>query len=161
MVEDFQHEAKKSFAMGKVMYKKAYEQFKKAIFYCEKMEPTPENKHLLATLYANCALIQMKKENYRSCLKDCNAALALEVRLCGNSYLQPRYKKVLYRKAKALAGLNKYKEAVTLCDMILEDDPTNVYTLKLKGECEVHIEKTNKLNEEISRKVCTDIDFSL
>ena len=101
MVEDFQHEAKKSFAMGKVMYKKAYEQFKKAIFYCEKMEPTPENKHLLATLYANCALIQMKKENYRSCLKDCNAALALEVRLCGDSYLQPRYKKVLYRKAKA------------------------------------------------------------
>ena len=143
MVEDFQHEAKKSFAMGKVMYKKAYEQFKKAIFYCEKMEPTPENKHLLATLYANCALIQMKKENYRSCLKDFNGAL------------------VLYRKAKALAGLNKYKEAVTLCDMILEDDPTNVYTLKLKGECEVHIEKTNKLNEEISRKVCTDIDFSL
>lgn len=75
--------------------------------------------------------------------------------------MQPRYKKVLYRKAKALAGLNKYKEAVTLCDIILEDDPTNVYTLKLKGECEVHIEKTNKLNEEISRKVCTDIDFSL
>lgn len=79
MVEDYQHEAKKSFAMGKVMYKKAYEQFKKAIFYCEKMEMTPENQHLLATLYANCALIQMKKENYRSCLKDCNAALALEV----------------------------------------------------------------------------------
>lgn len=81
MVEDFQHEAKKSFAMGKVMYKKAYEQFKKAIFYCEKLEKTPENQHLLATLYANCALIQMKKENYRSCLKDCNAALALEVQL--------------------------------------------------------------------------------
>lgn len=81
MVEDYQHEAKKSFAMGKVMYKKAYEQFKKAIFYCEKMEKTPENQHLLATLYANCALIQMKKENYRSCLKDCNAALALEVGL--------------------------------------------------------------------------------
>ena len=79
LVEDYQHEAKKSFAMGKVMYKKAYEQFKKAIFYCEKMEKTPENQHLLATLYANCALIQMKKENYRSCLKDCNAALGLEV----------------------------------------------------------------------------------
>lgn len=30
MVEDYQHEAKKSFAMGKVMYKKAYEQFKKS-----------------------------------------------------------------------------------------------------------------------------------
>ena len=61
-MEDFQHEAKKS-------------------FYCEKLEKTPENQHLLATLYANCALIQMKKENYRSCLKDCNAALALEVQL--------------------------------------------------------------------------------
>lgn len=86
MVEDFQHEAKKSFAMGKVMYKKAYEQFKKAIFYCEKMEKTPENQHLLATLYANCALIQMKKENYRSCLKDCNAALALEVWLNSHTH---------------------------------------------------------------------------
>lgn len=40
---------------------------------------TAENKHTLATLYGNCALIQLKKENLRTCLKDCNAALALEV----------------------------------------------------------------------------------
>ena len=51
-----------------------------AIRYCEKMEMTAENKHTLATLYGNCALIQLKKENFRTCLKDCNAALALEVR---------------------------------------------------------------------------------
>ena len=153
MVEDYQHEAKKSFAMGKVMYKKAYEQFKKAIFYCEKMEKTPENQHLLATLYANCALIQMKKENYRSCLKDCNAALALEVEEDSHIYLQPSYKKVLYRKAKALAGLNSYKDAITFCDQILKDDPENVYTLRLKEDCERHLEKVTKLSEEITRKV--------
>lgn len=153
MVEDYQHEAKKSFAMGKVMYKKAYEQFKKAIFYCEKMEKTPENQHLLATLYANCALIQMKKENYRSCLKDCNAALALEVGQDSHIYLQPSYKKVLYRKAKALAGLNSYKDAITFCEQILKDDPENVYTLRLKEDCERHLEKVTKLSEEITRKV--------
>lgn len=153
MVEDYQHEAKKSFAMGKVMYKKAYEQFKKAIFYCEKMEKTSENQHLLATLYANCALIQMKKENYRSCLKDCNAALALEVGQDSHIYLQPSYKKVLYRKAKALAGLNSYKDAITFCEQILKDDPENVYTLRLKEDCERHLEKVTKLSEEITRKV--------
>ena len=81
MVEEYQHEAKKTFAQGKFMYKKAYNQFNMAIRYCEKMEMTAENKHTLATLYSNCALIQLKKENFRTCLKDCNAALALEVRL--------------------------------------------------------------------------------
>lgn len=139
--------------MGKVMYKKAYEQFKKAIFYCEKLEKTPENQHLLATLYANCALIQMKKENYRSCLKDCNAALALEVQLDSPINSQPSYKKVLYRKAKALAGLSSYKDALTFCELILKDDPENVYTLRLKEDCEKHLEKVTRLTEEITRKV--------
>ena len=80
MVEEYQHEAKKTFAQGKFMYRKSYNQFNMAIRYCEKMEMTAENKHTLATLYGNCALIQLKKENFRTCLKDCNAALALEVR---------------------------------------------------------------------------------
>ena len=62
MVEDYQHEGKKSFALGKCMYSKAYSQFKKAAFYAERLPKTPENLHLLATLYGNCSLIQMKKD---------------------------------------------------------------------------------------------------
>ena len=64
-MEDFQHEAKKSFAIGACMYKKAYREFKSAAMYAERLPKTPENQHLLATLYANCGLIQMKRENYR------------------------------------------------------------------------------------------------
>ena len=79
MVEDYQHEGKKSFALGKCMYSKAYSQFKKAAFYAERLPKTPENLHLLATLYGNCSLIQMKKENHRTCITDCDKALAIEV----------------------------------------------------------------------------------
>lgn len=79
MVEDFQHEAKKSFAMGRCMFTRAYAQFKKAIFYAERLPKTPENLHLLATLYGNCSLIQIKKENFRTCITDCDKALAIEV----------------------------------------------------------------------------------
>ena len=60
---------------------------------------------------------------------------------------------MLYRKAKALAGLNNYKDALTFCDQILKDDPENVYTLRLKEDCERHLEKVIKLTEEITRKV--------
>lgn len=81
MVEDFQHEAKLSFAKGRCMYTKAYTQFKKAAYYAELLEKTPENLHLLATLYANCSLIQLKKENFRTCLNDCKKALDIEVRI--------------------------------------------------------------------------------
>lgn len=87
MVEDFQHEAKLSFAKGRCMYTKAYTQFKKAAYYAELLEKTPENLHLLATLYANCSLIQLKKENFRTCLNDCKKALDIEVRTI--SYLSP------------------------------------------------------------------------
>ena len=79
MVEDYQHEAKLSFAKGRCMYTKAYAQFKKAASYAELLPKTPENLHLLATLYANCSLIQLKKENFRTCLNDCKKALDIEV----------------------------------------------------------------------------------
>lgn len=59
----------------------------------------------------------------------------------------------MYRKAKSLAGLNDYQKAVDLCKLILEDDPTNVYTIKLKNECEEKIKKDEKRNEERARSV--------
>ena len=77
--KDYQHEGKKNFALGKCMYSKAYSQFKKAAFHAERLPKTEANIHLLATLYGNCSLIQMKKENYRTCIADCDKALALEV----------------------------------------------------------------------------------
>ena len=79
MVEEFQHEGKRVFASGKYNYSRAYNFFKKAIFYAERLPKTPDNNHLIATLYGNCSLIQMKKENYRTCINDCDKALALEV----------------------------------------------------------------------------------
>ena len=86
MVEDFQHEAKKSFAIGACMYKKASREFKSAAMYAERLPKTPENQHLLATLYANCCLIQMKRENYRTCITDSDKALAIEVAEIGMSH---------------------------------------------------------------------------
>ena len=158
MVEEFQHEGKRVFALGKYNYSRAYNFFKKAIFYAERLPKTPDNNHLIATLYGNCSLIQMKKENYRTCINDCDKALALEVGYYDRTNEQPRYKKVLYRKAKSLAGLNDYQKAVDLCKLILEDDPTNVYTIKLKNECEEKIKKDEKRNEERARSVCLQMN---
>ena len=60
---------------------------------------------------------------------------------------------MLYRKARALAGLNHYDQALVCCKTILEDEPDNIYTLKLKTECEEKIHKQEKRNQEIARNV--------
>ena len=60
---------------------------------------------------------------------------------------------MLYRKAKALAGLNDLKGALECCNLILEDEPDNVYTLKLKTDCEARLHKEEKRNQEIARSV--------
>ena len=52
---------------------------------------------------------------------------------------------MLYRKARALAGLNHYDQALVCCKTILEDEPDNIYTLKLKTECEEKIHRQEKL----------------
>lgn len=39
------------------------------------------------------------------------------------------------------------------CKTILEDEPDNIYTLKLKTECEEKIQKQEKRNQEIARNV--------
>lgn len=60
---------------------------------------------------------------------------------------------MLYRKARALAGLNHYDQALMCCKTILEDEPDNIYTLKLKTECEEKIHRQEKRNQEIARNV--------
>ena len=69
------------------------------------------------------------------------------------SHGQPDYKKVLYRTAKALAGLSKYQDAVDFCDKVLEVESENVYAIRLREDCEKHIKKVEKLNDEIAPKV--------
>ena len=54
--------------------------------------------------------------------------------------------------------MNSYQKAVDLCNLILEDDPENVYTLKLKQECEEKLAKDEKRNAEIAMKVLERYD---
>ena len=54
--------------------------------------------------------------------------------------------------------MNSYQKAVDLCNLILEDDPENVYTLKLKQECEEKLAKDEKRNAEITMKVLERYD---
>ena len=49
--------------------------------------------------------------------------------------------------------MNHYDQALACCKTILEDDPDNIYTLKLKTECEEKIQKQEKRNQEIARNV--------
>ena len=57
-----------------------------------------------------------------------------------------------------MAGLNSYQKAVDLCNLILEDDPENIYTLKLKQECEEKLAKDEKRNAEIAMKVLETLE---
>ena len=62
---------------------------------------------------------------------------------------------MLSRKARALAGLNHYDAALKCCNMVLEDDPENIYTIKLKQDCEEKLQKETKRNLEIARSVAS------
>ena len=52
-----------------------------------------------------------------------------------------------------MAGLSKYQDAVDFHDKVLEVDPENVYAIRLREDCEKHIKKVEKLNDEIAPKV--------
>lgn len=52
-----------------------------------------------------------------------------------------------------MAGLNHYDAALKCCNMVLEDDPENIYTIKLKQDCEEKLQKETKRNLEIARSV--------
>ena len=39
--------------------------------------------------------------------------------------------------------------------MVLEDDPENIYTIKLKQDCEEKLQKETKRNLEIARSVAS------
>lgn len=49
--------------------------------------------------------------------------------------------------------MNHYDQALVCCKTILEDEPDNIYTLKLKTECEEKIHRQEKRNQEIARNV--------
>ena len=49
--------------------------------------------------------------------------------------------------------MSKYQDAVDFCDKVLEVDPENVYATRLREDCEKHIKKVEKLNDEIAKKV--------
>ncbi|XP_053687650.1 DNA polymerase interacting tetratricopeptide repeat-containing, protein of 47 kDa [Sabethes cyaneus] len=79
----------------------------------------PEYK---AVLYNNRSAANFFIKNYRSSLLD--ALKAFE--------LKPDYDKARWRAAQCASLLNKYEQCVSLCDQILDRDPSNNQALELR-----------------------------
>ena len=85
--------------------------------------------------YANRANAQLELHNYEECINDCNSAIEIE----------PSYTKSYYRKAKALYGQNKLKDALTVIEKAQEMDPANSDIQQLLEKILQEIELDSKL----------------
>ncbi|XP_011504516.1 PREDICTED: tetratricopeptide repeat protein 4 [Ceratosolen solmsi marchali] len=86
-----------------------------------------DDSELLAQLYNNRALAQLKLKNYRSGLRDCKRSLELK----------PSYLKSLHTAAKCSFYVKEYDQCINYCDQILNiatnDKEINTDIDKLRG----------------------------
>jgi len=92
--------------------------------YTEGLKAMPENKELKAQLLTNRAAAQFHIGNFRSSLRDCEAAIKV------NS----AHMKAVVRGAKCCISLQHYKECVTWCDKGLAIESTHQELLELRAE---------------------------
>ena len=121
-------------------------------FYTQGIEAKPTDKALLEVLHINRAacnielsvcspfrlgggVLNDRTENYGKVLRDCSAAIMVNV----------KSPKAYYRSALALVALERYDDAVDSCSRCLSFDPANQPVISLK-------EKAGKLHDAKVRK---------
>lgn len=100
-----------------------YKKYRVAVIsYTEGLKQNCKDSELNAQLYNNRAAAHFFLKNYRSCLKDCLAALELKT----------PYEKAQTRAAQCYFHLNKFSECIALCDDILFLLPSSAEALELR-----------------------------
>ncbi|KAH7100580.1 TPR-like protein [Auriculariales sp. MPI-PUGE-AT-0066] len=84
-------------------------------FYAQGIAAKPTDASLLEALLCNSAASNLELQNYGSALKSCAAALAKNLKCT----------KAWYRSAVALNALERFEEAVDVCNRCLAYDPNN------------------------------------
>jgi len=88
------------------------------------------------------SILNDRTENYGKVLRDCSAAIMVNV----------RSSKAYYRSALALVALERYDEAVDSCSRCLSFDPTNQSVSSLKEKAgKLHDAKVKKEQEKQER----------
>ena len=98
--------------------------------YTEGLKAKSEDKEINTQLLTNRAAAQFHIGNYRSSLRDCEAALGISA----------SHMKAVLRGAQCCYKLKNYKECITWCDKGLEVDSTHTELLKMRSDC-VQMEK--------------------
>ncbi|XP_044763280.1 DNA polymerase interacting tetratricopeptide repeat-containing, protein of 47 kDa [Coccinella septempunctata] len=115
------------------------------VAFTEGLKSKCDDPEIDATLYNNRAAAHYFLKNYRSSLKDCEAAINLK----------PNYLKALCRAAQCCQATNKLELCVTYCDKILEIESDNGLYLKMKNDCAEKLDrqkKQKKIEERDERK---------
>jgi len=132
-------------------------------FYTQGIDAKPTDKVLLEVLHINRAACNLelsvcfrfrlggvlndRAENYGKVLRDCSAAITINV----------KSSKGYYRSALALIALERYDEAVDSCSRCLRFDPTNQSVFSLKEEVgKLHDAKVKKEREKQERLRVTE-----
>jgi len=92
--------------------------------YTEGLKAKGSNRLVNTQLYTNRAASQYHIGNYRSSLRDCEAAVALT----------PSHIKAIVRGAQCCFGLKKYEDCQTWCDKGLKIEPKHEELNKLRAE---------------------------
>lgn len=95
----FKESGNKGFKLGPSRWKDAL------TYYQQALDAQCPDKVLNASIHSNRALIFLKQKQFGRCVKECKRAYALD----------PTNVKVSFRAAKALKGLEKYKDALEWC----------------------------------------------
>ena len=101
--------------------------------YTEGLKAMSEDKEMKTQLLTNRAAAQFHIENYRSSLRDCEAALVVT----------PMHMKAVLRGAQCCYKLKHYAACVTWCDKGLEVDTTQAVLIKMRADS-AQMEKTKQ-----------------
>lgn len=114
LAAQFKDQGNSYFKRGKSCYPGAIKAYTEALVQCRKAlnveglkpEQTAELNSLLASILANRSLVNLKLENFRTVIIDCQESCQLE----------PTNAKVYYRAAKAAKGLKRYKRGLKILE---------------------------------------------
>jgi len=109
------------------------------IYYQQALDIECADKALVASIHSNRALIFLKQKQYGRCVKECKRAYALD----------PTNAKVSFRAAKALKGLERYKDALDWC----QHHEDNVKVAELATSIKESLSLKEKKEEEARLKL--------
>jgi tetratricopeptide (TPR) repeat protein len=109
LAEGLKNSGNQAYKLGRLRWSDAIQ------FYTNALAHQITDPALLATIYGNRAQVHLKLGNLGKSLEDCRESLLHD----------PNNVKVVYRTAKALFLLGKYKESMDHCVRALKLDPTN------------------------------------